>query len=234
MTNGHNEPMTTVLIVDDEPIVRDVVARYLKRDGFDTLEAGDGNAARELIERSPPHLVVLDVMLPGTDGLSLCQWIRAARRPSGDHADRPRRGGRPDRRPRAGRRRLRHQALLAPRARDARAHRAPTEQPGRGFERSALFRRPRARCGDPRGASERGAAASDGEGVRPALLPRVEPAQRLLARPAHEPSLGLRSRASTRAPSPSTFAGSAPRSRLDPANPRRLETIWGVGYRFLP
>ena len=69
--------MTTVLIVDDEPIVRDVVARYLKRDGFDTLEAGDGNAARELIERSPPHLVVLDVMLPGTDGLSLCKWIRA-------------------------------------------------------------------------------------------------------------------------------------------------------------
>ena len=38
--------MTTVLIVDDEPIVRDVVARYLKRDGFDTLEAGDGDAAR--------------------------------------------------------------------------------------------------------------------------------------------------------------------------------------------
>ena len=77
MTNGHNEPMTTVLIVDDEPIVRDVVARYLKRDGFDTLEAGDGNAARELIERSPPHLIVLDVMLPGTDGLTLCKWIRA-------------------------------------------------------------------------------------------------------------------------------------------------------------
>ena len=77
MTNGDNEPMTTVLIVDDEPIVRDVVARYLQRDGFDTLEAGDGDAARELIERSPPHLVVLDVMLPGTDGLSLCRWIRS-------------------------------------------------------------------------------------------------------------------------------------------------------------
>ena len=38
--------MTTVLIVDDEPIVRDVVARYLERDGFDTLEAGDGDTAR--------------------------------------------------------------------------------------------------------------------------------------------------------------------------------------------
>src|SRR4029453_8298438 len=77
VTTGHNDPMTTVLIVDDEPIVRDVVAPYLKRDGFDTLEAGDGDSARTLIERSPPHLVVLDVMLPGTDGLSLCRWIRS-------------------------------------------------------------------------------------------------------------------------------------------------------------
>ena len=68
--------MTTVLIVDDEPIVRDVVARYLKREGYDTLEAGDGEAARALIESDAPNLVVLDVMLPGTDGLALCRWIR--------------------------------------------------------------------------------------------------------------------------------------------------------------
>ncbi len=68
--------MTTVLIVDDEPIVRDVVARYLKREGYETLEAGDGVAARSLIESGAPSLVVLDVMLPGTDGLTLCRWIR--------------------------------------------------------------------------------------------------------------------------------------------------------------
>ena len=69
--------MTTVLVVDDEPIVRDVVVRYLRRDGFDTLEAGDGETARELIETAAPQLVVLDVMLPGIDGLSLCRWIRS-------------------------------------------------------------------------------------------------------------------------------------------------------------
>jgi DNA-binding response OmpR family regulator len=69
--------MTTVLVVDDEPIVRDVVVRYLQRDGFDTLEAADGDAARALIESASPHLVVLDVMLPGTDGLALCRWIRS-------------------------------------------------------------------------------------------------------------------------------------------------------------
>jgi len=69
--------MTTVLVVDDEPIVRDVVVRYLRRDGFDTLEAADGETARELIETASPQLVVLDVMLPGIDGLSLCRWIRS-------------------------------------------------------------------------------------------------------------------------------------------------------------
>ena len=69
--------MTTVLVVDDEPIVRDVVVRYLRRDGFTTLEAADGDAARRLIETGEPELVVLDVMLPGTDGLELCRWIRS-------------------------------------------------------------------------------------------------------------------------------------------------------------
>jgi DNA-binding response OmpR family regulator len=69
--------MTTVLVVDDEPIVRDVVVRYLRREGFDTLEAGDGDSARTLIATGTPELVVLDLMLPGTDGLSLCRWIRS-------------------------------------------------------------------------------------------------------------------------------------------------------------
>ena len=69
--------MTTVLVVDDEPIVRDVVVRYLRRDGYSTLEAGDGELARTLIETGDLSLVVLDVMLPGTDGLELCRWIRS-------------------------------------------------------------------------------------------------------------------------------------------------------------
>jgi DNA-binding response OmpR family regulator len=66
----------TVLVVDDEPIVREVVVRYLEREGYRTLEAGDGNAARDAIERTGADLVVLDVMLPGMDGLELCRWIR--------------------------------------------------------------------------------------------------------------------------------------------------------------
>jgi len=70
--------MTTVLVVDDEDIVRSVVVRYLKRDGYETLEAGDGLRARELIERARPDLVILDVMVPGVDGLELCRWIRSS------------------------------------------------------------------------------------------------------------------------------------------------------------
>jgi DNA-binding response OmpR family regulator len=69
--------VATVLVVDDEPIVREIVARYLSREGHDTLEAADGEAARTAIETADPDLVVLDIMLPGTDGLELCRWIRS-------------------------------------------------------------------------------------------------------------------------------------------------------------
>jgi DNA-binding response OmpR family regulator len=68
--------MTTVLVVDDEPIVREVVVRYLLRDGFRTLEAGDGETACALVARERPDLVVLDLMLPGKDGIAVCRWIR--------------------------------------------------------------------------------------------------------------------------------------------------------------
>lgn len=69
--------MPTILVVDDEPIVRDVVVRYLERDGYRTLQATSGDDARRLLEREPPSLVVLDVMLPGVSGLELCRWIRS-------------------------------------------------------------------------------------------------------------------------------------------------------------
>jgi DNA-binding response OmpR family regulator len=69
--------VTTVLVVDDEPIVREVVVGYLQRDGFRTLEAADGDRARAVLESDSPSLVILDVMLPGMDGLELCRWIRS-------------------------------------------------------------------------------------------------------------------------------------------------------------
>ena len=67
----------TVLVVDDEPTVRDVVGQYLARDGFRVVTTGDGREVSGLVERESPHLVVLDVMLPGIGGLELCRAIRA-------------------------------------------------------------------------------------------------------------------------------------------------------------
>ena len=71
--------MSTVLVVDDEPLVRDVVSRYLERDGHRVVTAEDGVGARRMIESEEPSLVLLDVMLPGeTNGLDLCRWIRSS------------------------------------------------------------------------------------------------------------------------------------------------------------
>ncbi len=70
--------MSAVLVVDDEPIVLDVVRRYLERDGHRVVTAASGDEARTKIEHERPDLVLLDVMLPGeTDGLALCRWIRS-------------------------------------------------------------------------------------------------------------------------------------------------------------
>jgi len=69
--------MATILVVDDDPIVRDVVVRYLERDGHRTLVAEDGDRADELLRQESLDLVVLDVMLPGRDGLALSRSIRS-------------------------------------------------------------------------------------------------------------------------------------------------------------
>ncbi|MDX2379436.1 MAG: response regulator transcription factor [Acidimicrobiia bacterium] len=66
-----------VLVVDDEPTVREVVVGYLRRDGHDVSEAPDGTKALELLEAEPPDLVVLDMMLPGVNGLDVLRRVRA-------------------------------------------------------------------------------------------------------------------------------------------------------------
>lgn len=71
-----------VLVVDDEPVVREVVAAYLSRDGFVVTEAADGAGALLQITETSPDLIVLDVMLPESDGLSVLSKVR-------DRADTP-------------------------------------------------------------------------------------------------------------------------------------------------
>ncbi len=72
----------SILVVDDEPTVTDVVARYLKRAGYSTRVAGDGYEAIRLAGAERPDLVVLDLMLPGLGGLEVMRRLRERDRPS--------------------------------------------------------------------------------------------------------------------------------------------------------
>jgi DNA-binding response OmpR family regulator len=70
-----NEP--TILVVDDEPSIGEVVSIYLRRAGYQVVVAHDGQAALDAMEKQPPDLVVLDLMLPKVDGLQITRRLRA-------------------------------------------------------------------------------------------------------------------------------------------------------------
>ena len=76
MTLGAPKPL--VLVVDDEPIVAEVVGHYLRRDGFAVMSAADGPSAlaAAMDREHVPQAIVLDVMLPGMDGLEVCRRLR--------------------------------------------------------------------------------------------------------------------------------------------------------------
>lgn len=65
-----------ILVVDDEPMVREVVVAYLEREGFDVMEASSGAGVLDSVKRRRPDLIVLDIMLPGIDGFSLLTELR--------------------------------------------------------------------------------------------------------------------------------------------------------------
>jgi DNA-binding response OmpR family regulator len=67
----------TILIVDDEPNIVESLEFLMKREGFDTLVAGEGESALRAMESGKPDLVLLDVMMPGKDGYEVCRQIRA-------------------------------------------------------------------------------------------------------------------------------------------------------------
>ena len=68
--------MSRVLIVDDEPPLVRLVAGYLRRDGHEVFTAGDGRTALEMVRTVAPDVIVLDIMLPGLDGIEVCRQLR--------------------------------------------------------------------------------------------------------------------------------------------------------------
>ena len=81
MRGGYDGPVTeqTVLVVDDEAAIAEAVRARLSSEGFRVLVAGDGPQALELAGAEDPDLVVLDLMLPGMDGLEVCRRLQAGR-----------------------------------------------------------------------------------------------------------------------------------------------------------
>ena len=67
-----------ILVVDDDQRIRELLRRYLVQEGFDVIQAEDAKALNRILLRETVDLIVLDLMLPGEDGLSICRRLRAA------------------------------------------------------------------------------------------------------------------------------------------------------------
>ena len=74
---------TTLLIVDDEPELCEILAEYFGDQAFVVRTAGSAQEARETFEKQTPDLAILDIRMPGEDGLSLARWIREQHRDIG-------------------------------------------------------------------------------------------------------------------------------------------------------
>ena len=67
-----------ILVVDDDARIRDLLRRYLTQEGFEVFQAEDGKSLTRILLRETVDLIVLDLMMPGEDGLSICRRLRAA------------------------------------------------------------------------------------------------------------------------------------------------------------
>jgi two-component system response regulator BaeR len=77
MTNNRPHPEKTVLVVEDEPKLSQVLCDYLTSSGYRHQTLSDGNAVIPWVRQHPPDLILLDLMLPGKDGMSICQELRS-------------------------------------------------------------------------------------------------------------------------------------------------------------
>jgi two-component system phosphate regulon response regulator OmpR len=230
--------MKKILLVDDDPELRQLLATYLGRHGFDTLLLPDTRQIDAYLERYQPHLLVLDLMLPGEDGLAACRRLRA----------------RGETRP-----------IIMLTARDEAVDRVvglemgADDYVGKPFDPRELVARieavlrrgtPPAAAPDPRGgvcrfgdwSFDRGARQLSRAGeVQPLTSGEFALLNALVAN-ASRPMKRERLLELTRGDESESFdrAIDVQIHRLrrlievDPAHPRYLQTVWGVGYVFVP
>jgi len=228
----------TVLVVDDEPTIVEVVARYLERAGYATLQAADGPEALRLAEDDDPDLIVLDLMLPGIDGLEVMRRLHERPGPPVPVILLTARGEESDRL--AGLRRGADDYVVKPFS--------PAELVARV---DAVLRRvsPTAEEEEPRPPIEVGALRID-PSMRTVTLDgeEISLTQRefdllvyLAAHPGQVFSRDQLMEAVWGFPffnDTSTVTVHVRRLRAklgdDPAEPRFIETVWGVGYRLRP
>ena len=223
-------PAPHVLVVDDEPIVRDVLTRYLTRAGYRVSDAVDGEQALEAISAGHPDVVLLDLMLPRVNGLDVLRTVRrdsdvpvivlsarsseveridGLRLGADDYVVKPYSPGEVVARVRGG---------AAPRRRD---------------RDGAAVRRRDHRSRGARGEAGRPGGAHHPQGVRAAASAGPPSRPRLQPPAAARAGLGLRVAGAT-----DTVTVHIRRLRakieLEPSAPRHLVTVHGVGYRFEP
>jgi two-component system, OmpR family, response regulator len=230
-----------ILIVDDHREIRDLVSRALTKEGFRVSVAADGRAMRKVLADSRIDLILLDLMLPGEDGLSLCRSVRAESRipivmltAKGDEVDRVigLEMGADDYLPKPfGSRELvaRIRAVLRRSQETFVAQVKPSERP-----KQYHFDRWRLDIGARELLREDGVALPLSTGEFDLLLALVERPQRVLSR---DQLLDLaRGRAANALDRSIDTQVSRLRRKLekDPSDPKIIKTVWGGGYMFTP
>lgn len=233
----HGEPH--ILIVDDHREVRDLVSRALAKDGFRVSTAADGRAMRKVLANSRIDLILLDLMLPGEDGLSLCRAIRAESNipiimltAKGDEVDRVigLELGADDYLPKPfGSRELIARIKAVLRRSNGKAAAGPAQRPKRyRFDRWQLDTARRELLRDD------GVTVPLSTGEYDLLIALVERPQRVLTR---DQLLDLaRGRSANALDRSIDTQVSRLRRKLerDPNSPQIIKTVWGGGYMFTP